>query len=233
MKGNEKIAILCSPHNPGGRVWTKAELKAVAQFCEQHDLILISDEIHHDLVYSGVQHTPTAIAAPEITNRLVTLTAPSKTFNTAGTHTGNVIIEDTALRAKFATTMSGLAVSPNNFGTVMTTAAYSPEGAEWVDALVAYLEENRRIFDEGISKIPGLRPMPLEATYLSWVDFSDTGMSVAEFTNRVEKDAKIGVNHGGTFGSGGELFLRFNIGTQKARIVDAVERMQSAFADLQ
>ena len=233
MTGRERMFILCSPHNPGGRVWTAAELRGVAEFCVRHDLILVSDEIHHDLVYPGQRHLPMPLAAPEIADRLVMMTATTKTFNIAGSHTGNVIIADPVLRAKFAAKIMALGISGNSFGMHMATAAYSPEGAEWVDALMDYLDGNRRVFDEGMAAIPGLRSMPLEATYLAWLDFSGTGMAAAEFTARVEKEARIATNHGDAFGSGGETFLRFNIAAPRAMVVEAVERMQAAFRDLQ
>lgn len=228
-----KMVVLCSPHNPGGRVWEISELKALADFCQRNDLLLISDEIHHDLLFPGQKHTAMTVAAPDISDRLVMMTAPTKTFNIAGSHNGNVIIEDPKLRAEFAATLMSLGLSPNSFGLHMETAAYSPEGAEWVDALMGYLDENRRVFDAGMNAIPGVKSMPLEATYLAWADFSGTGMDPAEFTRRIEKEAKIAVNHGHTFGKGGEPFLRFNLGTQRARIIEAVERVQAAFADLQ
>jgi len=124
-------------------------------------------------------------------------------------------------------------MSPNSFGLVMAKAAYSPEGARWVDALVRYIDGNRRLFDAGIETIPGLASMPLEATYLAWVDFAGTGMDAGDFTARVEKDARIAVNHGPSFGTGGESFLRFNLATPRARVEEAVARLQEAFADLQ
>lgn len=233
MTGHERLLILCSPHNPGGRVWTAEELRAVADFARRHDLVLVSDEIHHDLVYPGHRHLPTANAAPDIADRLVTMTATTKTFNIAGSHTGNVIIADQTLRAAFAARIAALGISPNSFGMHMATAAYSPEGAEWVDALVAYLDANRRLFDAGIAAIPGLSSMPLEATYLAWVDFSRLGMDADEATRRVADVARIAANHGATFGAGGETFLRFNFATPRARVAEAVERLQKAFADLQ
>ena len=233
MTGREKMLILCSPHNPGGRVWTVDELRGVADFCVRHDLVLVSDEIHHDLVYPGQKHTVMPLAAPAIMDRLVMMTAPTKTFNIAGAHTGNVIIPDPTLRTRFADRMNALGISPNSFGMHMATAAYSPEGAIWVDALMAYLDENRRIFDAGLNAIPGVQSMPLEATYLAWVDFSGLGMEPAEFIRRVEKDAKIAANYGHSFGLGGAQSLRFNIAAPRAHIVDAVARLQRAFADLQ
>jgi len=233
MTGSERMLILCSPHNPGGRVWTREELRAIADFCRRHELILVSDEIHHDLVMPGHRHLPMPVAAPEIMDRLVMMTATTKTFNIAGAHIGNVIIPDEALRAPFRARMNALGISPNSFGMAMATAAYSPEGAAWVDALVRYLDGNRRLFDEGLARIPGVRSMALESTYLAWVDFSGTGMEPKEFTARIEKQARIAANHGGSFGSGGESFLRFNLATPRAVVADAVQRLQRAFGDLQ
>lgn len=233
MSGREKMLILCSPHNPGGRVWTVDELRQIAEFCVRHDLILVSDEIHHDLVYPGQTHTPMPLAAPGITDRLVMMTATTKTFNIAGAHIGNVIIADSKLRQSFAAMVNALGISPNSFGMHMATAAYSPEGATWVDDLMRYLEGNRRLFDAGIAAIPGLRSTPLQATYLAWVDFSGTGMAPTEVIERVEKTARIATNHGSSFGTGGESYLRFNIACPRAQVVEAVERLQRAFADLQ
>ena len=232
MTGNERMVILCSPHNPGGRVWTKAELQAVAAFAKRHELILVSDEIHHDLTMPGHTHIPMS-HIDGITDRLIMMTATTKTFNIAGSHSGNVIIEDPDLRAQFSKRMAALGLSANSFGLFMATAAYSPEGAAWVDELRAYLDTNRQIFDAGVNAIPGLASMNLEATYLAWVDFANTGMSREEFTSRVQDKAKIAANHGPTFGKGGDSFLRFNLGAPRAQIEDAVARLQTAFSDLQ
>lgn len=233
MTGAETMFILCSPHNPGGRVWTAAELRGVADFCRRHDLILVSDEIHHDLVLPGNRHEPMATACPDILDRLVMMTATTKTFNIAGSHIGNVIIPDPALRARMSGVLMALGISGNAFGMHMATAAYSAEGAVWVDELIQYLDGNRRILDAGLNAIPGIRSMALEATYLAWVDFSGTGMETAEILRRVEGQAHIAANHGSSFGLGGESFLRFNFATPRALIEQAVDRMQTAFGDLQ
>jgi cystathionine beta-lyase len=179
------------------------------------------------------RHTVMAKAAPEAAPRLVTLTAATKTFNIAGAHIGNVIIADPALRKIFANTINAMGISPNSFGMHMATAAYSPDGAAWVDALMRYLDGNRKLFDEGIAKIPGLHATPLEATYLAWVDFSGTGMAAKEFIERVEKQAKIATNHGASFGAGGESYLRFNLACPRAQVVEAVARLERVFSDLQ
>lgn len=232
MKGHEKMLVLCSPHNPGGRVWTRAELEGVAAFARRHDLILVSDEIHHDLTMPGQTHIPMT-HIDGIEDRLVMMTAATKTFSIAGSHIGNVIIADATLRAKFAGRMAALGMSPNSFGLFMVTAAYSPDGAAWLDELREYLAENARIFDEGINAIPGLHSMELESTYLAWVDFDGTGMTKDEFTDRVTNTAKIAANYGPTFGKGGDSFLRFNIAAPRSVIEDAVARMKAAFSDLQ
>ena len=233
LSGDEKMVILCSPHNPGGRVWTKNELQEVAKFAKKHNLVLVSDEIHHDLVYPNKNHTVMPIADPSVCDRLVMMTATTKTFNIAGAHSGNVIISNPNLRQKFSQRIKALGISPNSFGLFMATAAYSPEGAEWLDELLHYIDGNRVIFDREVNKIPGLSSMPLEGTYLAWVDFSGTGMEEEEFIYRVQEKAKIAVNHGSTFGTGGEKYLRFNLATPRTLVAEATKRLKAAFSDLQ
>jgi len=229
LKGHEKMMILCSPHNPGGRVWSVEELKQVAEFCQTHNLTLVSDEIHHDLVYPPLKHTVMANAAPEIIPQLVMLTATTKTFNIAGGLSGNVIIQDAALRERFKQTYFAAGISTNRYGVLMATAAYQG-GAEWLDQLIDYLDGNRRLFDEGVRDIAGLESMPMQATYLAWVNFEKTGLSTQEVIERVEKQAAIATNHGAMFGQGGEGYLRFNFACQREVVEQAVERLQRVFS---
>ena len=233
LSGDEKMIILSSPHNPGGRVWTRKELQEVAKFAMKHDLILVSDEIHHDLVYPNKNHTVMPLAEPAVCDRLVMMTATTKTFNIAGAHTGNVIISNPSLKQKFSKRITALGISPNSFGLFMATTAYSSEGAKWLDELIKYIDGNRNLFDRAIHTIPGLKSMPLEGTYLAWVDFSGTGMEEKEFIYRVQDKANIAVNHGSTFGAGGENFLRFNLATPRTLIVEATKRLEKVFSDLQ
>ncbi|MEM8571287.1 MAG: MalY/PatB family protein [Pseudomonadota bacterium] len=232
LTGREKIVIFCSPHNPGGRIWTVEEQRALAAFCASHNLLLLADEIHHDIVLPGRKHITMPNAAAEHMDRTIMLTAATKVFNIAGCLTGNVIIPDPDLRARFTAAHRAVGTSMNRLGALMVEAAYAG-GDTWCDALCAYLEENARIFEAGVSTIPGVDVMPLDATYLAWTDFSRTGMSQAEITERVRKAAKIAANDGPQFGTGGEGCMRFNLGTQRARVEDAVERLQFAFRDLQ
>ncbi len=233
LTGKEKLLIWCSPQNPSGRVWTAEELRAVSAFARRNGMLLVSDEIHHDLVYSGNVFVPMAVAAPEDVDNTVYLTAASKTFNIAGQRTGNMIIPDEALRTAMRKRLGTLDYGPSSLGVDMITAAYTPEGAAWVDAQMAHLDHNRRIFDAGINAIPGVRSMPLQATYLAWVDFANTGMSHEEVSARIRDTARIAVSQGPTFGTGGETFMRFNLATQTTNVEEAVRRMQAAFADLQ
>jgi len=195
LRGHEKMLIFCSPHNPGERVWTRHELQSVIDFAKTNDLLLVSDEIHHDLVFPDHKHIPLALVDSTITAQLITMTATTKTFNIAGAHSGNVIIEDPILRKKFTQRMTALGLSPNSFGLFAATAAYSEHGAHWVDHLVQYLDNNRKVFDEGMNAIPGLQSMRLEATYLSWVDFSHLSMTMPDVISRVERHAQIATNH--------------------------------------
>ncbi len=232
LDGSERMLIFCSPHNPGGRLWSAAEINALVDFCRARDILLVSDEIHMDLTFPGQTHLNTAVTAPQSTPGLVTLTAASKAFNIAGGETGFAIVGDATLRAKFTKAHTSHGGSPNRFGMIMTTAALT-QGADWLTAATAYIAENARIFEEGVNAIPGLKVMPMQSTYLSWVDFSGTGMERAEFSRRVLEDASIAANHGPTFGTGGEQFMRFNVATSKARVEEAVARLAAAFGDLQ
>lgn len=233
LTGTEKILIWCSPQNPSGRIWSVEELRAVADFAARNGLVLISDEVHHDLVYPGQTFVPMAVAAPEARDRLVTATAASKTFNIAGQRTGNLTIADPNLRSDIAARLRALDSRPNALGVKMVTAAYSPDGATWADAQIAHLDSVRQIFDAGVNAIPGVRSLPLQSTYLAWVDFSGTGMEFDEINARTRDIARIAASPGPDFGTGGESFLRFNLATSHARVAEAVERLREAFADLQ
>ena len=233
LNGSEKVLIWCSPQNPSGRIWTPQELRAVGEFAERNDLLILCDEVHHDLIYPGNQFVPMYVAAPDVRHRTIYLTAASKTFNLAGQRTGNMIIPDVTLREQMRNRLASLDYGPNLLGLLMITAAYSAEGAEWVDAQMAHLEVNRKIFDTGIAAIPGVHSLPLQSTFLAWVDFAGTGMTPEEFQKRLREDAKIAASPGTGFGQGGESFMRFNIAMPGPMIEDAVVRLQKAFADLQ
>lgn len=228
-----KVVFFCNPHNPGGTVWSADEIRALASFCAGHDLILVSDEIHCDLVFAGAKHVPTMLAAPEIADRLITCVAATKTFNLAGAHVGACITSNPELKRRLDARIaaSGLG-SYNGFGMAVTEAAWRT-GEAWLDALIPYLTRNRDLFDTRIeAAAPGARSMRLDGTYLAWVDFAETGLAPEDVAARVATRARIFASPGSQFGPGGETWLRFNFATPRPILDDAMTRLEAAFADL-
>ena len=232
LTGREKLVIFCSPHNPGGRLWSADEIKALTDFCAKHDLWLISDEIHMDLVFPGYKHTPTLVAAPDAADRTVVLSAASKGFNIAGAETAFAIIPDDAVRAKFDKAQAYLGGTPNRFGMVMMKSAFD-HGAEWSLAVRQVLADNFALWRDRIGALPGVRVMEMQATYLSWADFTDTGLSEAEISDRIITQAQVAPSPGTQFGNTGALHRRFNLALPETKLLRAIERVETAFADLQ
>ena len=232
LTARTKVVFFCSPHNPGGTVWRNEEIRALAAFCARHDLILVSDEIHCDLIFAGARHTPTLTAAPEIADRLITCVAATKTFNLAGAHVGACIATNRALKQRLDQRIAacGLA-SYNRFGMIATEAAWRT-GEAWLNALLPYLAANRDLFQTRIeAAAPGARAMQLEATYLAWVNFSNTGLSPQDVAQRVKDRARIFASPGPQFGPGGETWLRFNFATPRPILMEALARLDEAFQD--
>ena len=228
-----KVVFFCSPHNPGGTVWTRDEIRALAKVCEEKNLILVSDEIHCDLVFAGAKHVPTLAAAPEIKDRLITCVAATKTFNLAGAHVGACFTTNAALKKKLDARIlaSGLA-SYNLFGMTATEAGWRT-GEAWLDALLPYLADNRDLLDKRIqAAAPGARSMPLAATYLSWVNFAGTGLKPEDVASRVKDRARIFASPGEQFGPGGTTWLRFNFATPRKILEEALGRIDEAFQDV-
>ena len=233
LTARSKVVFLCSPHNPGGTVWSPAELKALAVFCAERGLLLISDEIHCDIVFPGARHTPTLTAAPEYADNLITCVAATKTFNLAGAHVGACFTSNAALKRRLDARIlaCGLA-SYNGFGMIATEAAWRT-GEAWLDALLPYLAKNRDLLHARIeAAAPGARAMKLDATYLAWIDFAGTGLKPEDVSARVKQRARIFASPGEQFGPGGETRLRFNFATPRPILDEALGRLDDAFRDL-
>ncbi|MBM3548763.1 MAG: pyridoxal phosphate-dependent aminotransferase [Alphaproteobacteria bacterium] len=228
-----KVVFYCNPHNPGGTVWTAEETRALAAVCAKRNLLLVSDEIHCDLTLDGTVHVPALTAAPEHADRIISCFAATKTFNLAGAHAGACVTPNAQLKQNLDQRImaSGLS-SYNSFGMIATEAAWRT-GEAWLDALLLYLARNRDAFETRIKEIiPGARPMRLASTYLTWVDFSGTGLAPEDVADRVASRARIFASPGEQFGPGGATWLRLNIAMPRPLLDEALARLAGAFEDL-
>jgi len=224
-----KAFLLCNPHNPVGRVYTRAELSRVAEICLRRGLAIIADEIHCDLVYTGHEHVPMASLDPDVAARTITLMAPSKTFNQAGLKASVGIVTDPALRERFQAARKDMVqLTANVLGYTAMVAAYR-DGGPWHEALLRYLEANRDyLADYVIRNLSGVTMAKPEGTYLAWLDCRPTGIA-DPFTFFLEK-AKVALSDGKAFGAPGDGFVRLNFGTPRVLLTEGLERMRKALA---
>lgn len=229
MDPSVKLLILCNPHNPGGRVWTKEELTELGNICLENNVMVISDEIHGDLILKGHKHIPFAAISEEFAQNSIICTAPSKTFNMAGMQTSNIIIPNQEYREAFQKMMSTLVLRmTNTFGVVATEAAYR-HGDEWLDQLLMYLQGNLDFLTEYIeTHIKGIKVIQPEGTYLVWLDCRELGMDTKGLQEFMGKQAKVAVNQGHVFGPGGEQFIRLNMACPRSLIEEGLERIAKA-----
>ncbi len=228
-----KMLILCNPHNPVGRCWSLAELEEIARICLKHGVLVLSDEIHADLVMPGFRHQVFANLSPEVAEITATAHAPSKTFNLAGLSTSSMIITNPQLRAAFSQTVEKMHLGMGNlFGSVASTAAYS-EGEPWRLQLIDYLNENLNFTEDFInSNIPGLKMFRPEATYMIWLDFRKFRMDDETLKNKLIFEAGLGFNPGTEFGPGGSGFMRMNIACPRLTLTDALIQLQKMLAEI-
>ncbi len=223
-----RMFMLCNPHNPVGRVWTKEELTGLTDLAERHDLIICSDEIHAGLVLDNEKrHIPIAVLSPQAARRTITLNAPSKTYNIPGLGCSFAVISEQALRKKFQKAMAGIVPHVNLLGYAATEAAYL-HGEEWRLGLIEYLRGNCELVLQTVGSMPGLRVTPVEATYLAWIDARQSG--IEEPTRFFEK-ARVGLSDGTAFGQPG--FVRLNFGCRRELLNEALRRMQVAIKNIQ
>jgi cysteine-S-conjugate beta-lyase len=231
---NTRMLILCSPHNPGGMVWSPSELRSLSEICIRNNIMVLSDEIHADLLFDGQIHTPYAMLSPEAEQNTIVCMAPSKTFNTAGLSTSFVVIPNPEIRKSYEKLLRTLHIHMGNIpGTVALEAAYL-HGDDWLRQMMFYVQENYRYLENFMSvHLPRVKVMKPEATYLVWLDFRDYGMKDRQLNNFIVEKAKTGLSNGGRFGTGGDGFMRINIGCPKAVLNEALERLKAAFAELE
>lgn len=225
-----KMMIFCSPHNAAGRVWEMDELKTLVEIMLENDCMMISDEIHYDLVWDGKEHITMGRLGEEISQKMVMLSAASKTFNVAGLHCSFAVIPNEELRKKFQAQFAG-ATQASYFGKLALQACYT-EGEEYLEQLKAHITKNLDFFIPAINAIAPLQVTRPEGTYLVWVDCRGLKKDQPELMRWLMEDMKIWVNDGATFGPGGEGFVRFNLATPTFMLEEAVERLSKGVADL-
>lgn len=221
-----RLFLLCNPHNPVGRVFTREELSCMAEFCLRQGAVICSDEIHCDLIYSGYQHIPIASLDPEIARQTITLMAPSKTYNIAGLNFSFAIIQNPELRKQYRQAYQGLIGGPNVFGLVAALAAYR-DGQAWLTQALAYLEANRDFMLQFLQReLPDIRMSSPEGTFLAWLDCRKTGLDhpYQFFLDQ----ARVALNDGLTFGDDGKGFVRMNFGCSRVVLEEALTRMKAA-----
>ena len=228
IRERTRFFLLCNPHNPVGRVFTREELTSLAQVCLRRGLAIVSDEIHCELTLGGNRHTPIASLDPEIAERTITLMAPSKTFNLAGLKCSVAIIPNAALREKFVNGRIDLVQTVNVFGYTAAFAAYR-DGQPWLDELLRYLEANRDFVADYVrARLPGVAMAPPEATYLAWLDCRNAGIPGGDpYTFFLEK-ARVALNDGALFGPGGAGHVRLNFGCPRSMLAKALDQMRDA-----
>lgn len=218
--------LFCNPHNPGGRVWQEEELLRVAELCDKYSVHLLSDEIHCELVFPGAHFTPFASLSTPLRSRIVTFNSPSKNFNTAGLQVANIICEDADVRARIVRAINDNEVCDvNPLGVEALIAAYN-EGESWLEELLVYLYDNYKYLkDFATDHLSAWRVLPLEGTYLAWVDVSGTGMDGDAYTKKLLQEARVAVNAGSMYGKAGQHYIRINLACPRARLETALWRI--------
>lgn len=231
MKDGAKMLVLCNPHNPVSRCWTREELEWLGAKGLEHGVIIVSDEIHCDLVFEPHRHIPMASLSEEIANNTITCIAPSKTFNLAGLYSSSIIIQNDSLRRRFKVAEERVHLSANLFGIVAAEAAYR-HGEEWLRQLMAYLRGNIDLVTGFFAEeMPAITVSPAEATYMLWLDFRKLGIPAPEVKKRLIERAGLGLVEGPVFGAGGEGFQRINIGCPRSTLETALGRFRKILDD--
>ena len=229
---NVKLAILCSPHNPVGRIWSEAELVRFASLCREHGVMVVADEIHHDLIHPDHSFTPFGRLEQEFRENAIICTAVSKSFNLAGLATANLIIQNPELREELRSEILSAGIFPMNpFGIVATQAAYN-DSEDWLDSAIAYIDDNFRYLEAFLDQhLPDISVASAEATYLAWLDFRATGLDHHELSRVLAGDCRLFLDDGQKFGKQGEGFMRMNLACSRRTLETALQRLADAFSN--
>lgn len=232
VENNVKLFLLCSPHNPVCRVWTREELLRVGEICLKHNVFVVADEIHNDFVFEGT-HTVFASLGEKFADNSITVTSPTKTFNLAGLQIAHAFIKNPEVRNAIRKEIDGIGYSQVTIpGLVAAQAAYE-HGEEWLEALKKYLKGNIDFVDKFIKEnLPGVKLVPMEATYLAWLDFKGTGFSTTQVDDLIRNKARLWLNSGTLFGKTGECFQRVNLACPRSILEEALNRIKKALEAL-
>ena len=229
-----KMFLLCNPHNPSGQIYQPAELQKMADLCLKNNTVMVSDEIHSELMLGGARHTPMAALSPEIADHSITLIAPSKTFNIAGLFCGFAIVPNPELRERYKTSVERMTLHVSSLAQVAAQAAFSGECDDWLSQLLAYLTQNRDFLVNFVEQnLPGIQVTCPDSTYLAWLDCNELVASGKISGSPFEfflKNAKVALNDGAAFGTGGDNFVRLNFGCPRETLQAGLERLQKALA---
>ena len=223
-----KAFLLCSPHNPVGRVWTKEELIKIAEICLKYGVYIISDEIHSDFIYPGYKHIPIALLSEEIADRTITCLSPTKTFNLAGLQAANLIVPNKALRLRIKKECVSTGYSHLNIMAVAATKAAYKQGEGWLEGLLKYLEQNINFLKNAFPEDAPVSALNIQGTYLAWLDCRKLNLTPSELDDLFLGKAGVWLHNGQTFGAGGDGFMRMNIACPRSVLEKAVQRINYA-----
>lgn len=228
-----KLFILCNPHNPGGKVWSAETLRRIDEICTRRNILVISDEVHADMVHRGHSHVPYASVSETAAQGSVTFMAPTKVFNMPGIVSSSYIIQNPEIRASFAHFLEAAEMNTGNLFAYLTTVACYEKGEEWRVAMLDYVQDNiRYVIDYLKVNLPGIKPMEPEASFLLWLDCRELGMDTDELHHFFAHKAGLGLNKGSVFGEGGEFHLRLNVACPRAILEQAMKQLSAAVESL-
>ncbi|MDI7743945.1 MalY/PatB family protein [Lysinibacillus fusiformis] len=228
FKSGVKVYVLCSPHNPGGVVWTREDLEQLVQLCIKYDVLLVSDEIHADIVFDGFKHIPTLTVKDADKAKIITCIAPTKTFNIAGIHAAIMVVPDNELRAKLNADKQAHGRDDLNVLAAAGVQAAYEKGDDWVDAMIAYVSNNMDVVVQELNQLEGIKVSKPQSTYLIWIDYRETGLSESEMMHRLLEKGRLAIEPGTKYSEAGRGFLRMNVACPLETVKDGIERFKKA-----